>query len=649
MNPTSAALIMHIDLEIAETLVLTALALFADMHLPQTSELVSELADTAYLQTLLQQPQRSWPELIDSLEQQLPRLPGTLGQVVRDYQLNAADFFLLSLCGVLESHHQAVLLIGLLQQPQQPRPELHLCCAICHRLFKRAYTPLDILQHPLVLAGFISLQGDEPLPLRQLQMKPQLWQVINGKTLDWSACRPLAMPDQSILAEALQQRSQQWLSLISQGHIRGLIVRGQQANCLLLAGQLAYQLGFKPVVIDLSVSQDKQIGIVARYGNWLPIIKPDLGPGEHWALPDTLRNRPCLIVLGRDGSIDASSMLEVEVMGLPLEQRQALWQQLLPGFDSSAVAESAHLSAPSIISIAEQASLQAMQKSEQLTNHHLLHARFLETSEQLKLLAQPVERYVDDSMLILPEALSQQLQHLILRCRRREIMHQGLGPTFDSAKNDGVRALFIGESGTGKTLAASFLASSLDAPLYRLDLAAVMNKYIGETEKNLSLMLDHAADQDVILLLDEADALFGKRSDGGEAGERFANMLTNFLLTRIEQHPGIILLTSNSQSRIDKAFMRRLDAVLEFPIPDLAQRRQLWLSHLGKRSPDEAFVNLLAQYCELPGGYIRNVVLNAAVLEDGQLARQAILQSLAWEYKKLGRQLPPQLDRFRGQ
>jgi SpoVK/Ycf46/Vps4 family AAA+-type ATPase len=95
--------------------------------------------------------------------------------------------------------------------------------------------------------------------------------------------------------------------------------------------------------------------------------------------------------------------------------------------------------------------------------------------------------------------------------------------------------------------------------------------------------------------------------------------------------------------------MRRLDAVLEFPIPDLAQRRQLWLSHLGKRSPDEAFVNLLAQYCELPGGYIRNVVLNAAVLEDGQLARQAILQSLAWEYKKLGRQLPPQLDRFRGQ
>lgn len=649
MNRSQTTLIMHIDLEIAETLVLTALALFADMHLPQSPALVTELADTSYLQTLLQQPQRSWTELIDNLEQQLPRLPGTLGQVVRDYQLHVADFFLLSLCGVLESHHQTVLLIGLLQQSQQLRPELHLCCAICHRLFKRAYTPLDILQHPLVEAGFISLQGDEPLPLRQLQMQPKLWQVINGKTLDWSGCRPLVLPDQAILAEALQQRSQQWLKLMTQGHIRGLILRGLQANGLLLAGQLAYQLGLKPVVIDLSVCQEKQIAIVARYGNWLPIIKPVLGPGEHWTLPDVLRDRLCMIVLGRDGSIDASGMLEVDVMGLPLVQRQVLWQQLLPGFDSRAVAESAHLSAPSIISIAEQASLQALQKSEPLTNQHLLHARFLETAEQLKLLAQPVERYVDDSMLILPAALNQQLQHLILRCRRRESMHQGLGPTFDSAIHGGVRALFIGESGTGKTLAASFLASSLNAPLYRLDLAAVMNKYIGETEKNLSLMLDQAADQDVVLLLDEADALFGKRSDGGEVGERFANMLTNFLLTRIEQHPGIIILTSNSQSRIDKAFMRRLDAVLEFPLPDVEYRRQLWLNHLGQRSPDEAFVNLLAQYCELPGGYIRNVVLNAAVLEDGPLTRQAILQALAWEYQKLGRQMPPQLDRFRGQ
>jgi SpoVK/Ycf46/Vps4 family AAA+-type ATPase len=124
-------------------------------------------------------------------------------------------------------------------------------------------------------------------------------------------------------------------------------------------------------------------------------------------------------------------------------------------------------------------------------------------------------------------------------------------------------------------------------------------------------------------------------------------MLTNFLLTRIEQHPGIIILTSNSQSRIDKAFMRRLDAVLEFPLPDIAQRRQLWLSHLGGRKPDGDFVTLLAQYCELPGGYIRNAVLNAAVFEQGSLDKQAILQALAWEYQKLGRQMPPQLNRFR--
>jgi SpoVK/Ycf46/Vps4 family AAA+-type ATPase len=282
-----------------------------------------------------------------------------------------------------------------------------------------------------------------------------------------------------------------------------------------------------------------------------------------------------------------------------------------------------------------------------------LHARFLQSADQLRLLAQPVERQVDAEMLILPETLSRQLQHLILRCQQRETMAQGLGATLNGGVNNGVRALFVGESGTGKTLAASYLATCFAAPLYRVDLAAVMNKYIGETEKNLSLMLDHAADHDVVLLLDEADALFGKRSDGGETSERFANMLTNFLLTRIEQHPGVIILTSNSQSRIDKAFMRRLDAVLEFPLPDVEQRYRLWQSHFGARSPADEFVKLLAQHCELPGGYIRNAVLNAAVFVEANhphnLSKASVLQALAWEYQKLGRQLPAQLDRFRRQ
>lgn len=638
---------IHAGQELAENLVLTALAIFADMHMPQTPELVQELNATQQLQRILQQPDRGWLELVESLDNHLPRLSGNLGQVARDFGLNAADFFLLSLCGVVESHHQAALLIGLLQQPQQPRPELHLISAVCRTLFRQDYTAVDLYRHALLKSGFLQLEGDEPLPLRRLKMAPQLWQLLNGKTMQWSGCRPLADPKTTLLPPELLQSSEQLALLLAQKRIAAVVLRGEQQNCLLLAGRLAQNLGLQAVVIDAGVYQDRQLGLLARYGHWLPILKPQLGPGERLALPDALLDLPAVVILGRDGSVDAAGSAELTVSALAHPQRRALWQTLLPGFDSAAIAETAQLSAPAMVAIAEQAQLRALQNRETLQDKHVLQARFSQSADQLRLLAQPVERRVNAEMLILPDALNQQLQHLSLRCRRRESMSRGLGPTFDPAENLGVRALFIGESGTGKTLAASYLASSLSAPLYRVDLAAVMNKYIGETEKNLSLMLDQAADHDVVLLLDEADALFGKRSDGGEVGERFANMLTNFLLTRIEHHPGIIILTSNSQARIDKAFMRRLDAVLEFPLPDIEQRRRLWLSHFGARGPDHEFVQLLAQHCELPGGYIRNAVLNAAVVNEDKLGKAAVLQALAWEYQKLGRQLPPQLDRFR--
>jgi SpoVK/Ycf46/Vps4 family AAA+-type ATPase len=180
-----------------------------------------------------------------------------------------------------------------------------------------------------------------------------------------------------------------------------------------------------------------------------------------------------------------------------------------------------------------------------------------------------------------------------------------------------------------------------------VDLAAVMNKYVGESEKNLGLVLDEAAASDVVLLLDEADALFGRRSDGGETGERYVNMLTNFLLTRIESHPGIVVLTSNSRSRIDPSFTRRLDAILDFPLPGGEERLRLWDAHLGGRSPGPEVVRLLAAYCDLAGGHIRNAVLNAAARSEAEsgepLETALLLAALADEYRKLGREVPPQV------
>jgi SpoVK/Ycf46/Vps4 family AAA+-type ATPase len=202
-------------------------------------------------------------------------------------------------------------------------------------------------------------------------------------------------------------------------------------------------------------------------------------------------------------------------------------------------------------------------------------------------------------------------------------------------------------SGTGKTLAAGWLATQLGLPLYRVDLAAVTSKYIGETEKNLAQLLARAEQAEVILLFDEADSLFGKRTDVKEANDRFANAQTNYLLQRIETFDGITLLTSNNRTRFDAAFSRRLDLIVEFPAPGPEERRALWLSHLGDAhtlTPRQ--INQLAVGADFTGGHIRNVVLTAAALArsaDRKIEYADVLRGVEGEYRKLSRPVPGEL------
>jgi SpoVK/Ycf46/Vps4 family AAA+-type ATPase len=265
----------------------------------------------------------------------------------------------------------------------------------------------------------------------------------------------------------------------------------------------------------------------------------------------------------------------------------------------------------------------------------------------LDALAQPITSSITDDVLVATPELRSDLESLLMRCRTRDELVEGLGASAAARYHPGVRALFVGPSGTGKTLAAGWIATKLGLPLYRVDLASVTSKYIGETEKNLAQLLARAEQAEVVLLFDEADSLFGKRTDVKEANDRFANAQTNYLLQRIESFDGITVLTSNSKSRFDSAFMRRLDLIVDFPSPGHEERRNLWLSHLGtdhRLSPRE--INQLSVAADLCGGHIRNVVLAAAVI-----ARNAqrpfefadVVAGLQREYRKLGQQMPPEL------
>ena len=220
---------------------------------------------------------------------------------------------------------------------------------------------------------------------------------------------------------------------------------------------------------------------------------------------------------------------------------------------------------------------------------------------------------------------------LMLRARHRERLGGDLG------QGVGVRALFAGPSGTGKTLAARHVADRLGKDLYRIDLAATVSKYIGETEKCLERALSAAEELDVVLLLDEGDALMARRTDVGSSNDRYANLETNFLLQRIESFEGVILVTSNDADRIDPAFARRLDAVVTFRLPDAVMRRRILANQLGGHAISAPLLDDVACRCTLTGGQLRNVALHARLLaleRDSRPDDATLRAAIEREYRK---------------
>jgi SpoVK/Ycf46/Vps4 family AAA+-type ATPase len=263
--------------------------------------------------------------------------------------------------------------------------------------------------------------------------------------------------------------------------------------------------------------------------------------------------------------------------------------------------------------------------------------------QQLDTLATRVEARGAWGGLVVNEVTAAKLHELEQRCVHREDLLDRLGPAFGST-NRGVRALFTGSSGTGKTLAATILASVLGMDLYRVDLSAVVNKYIGETEKNLNKVLSRAEELDVVLLLDEGDSLLGNRTDVKSANDRYANLETNYLLQRLESYQGIVVVTTNANQLIDRAFQRRIDVVVTFVPPGTAERHAIWEMHLPRdHEVDRPFLTDVAQRCALSGGQIRNAALSATLLAmtpASAVTNRHLLEAIESEYRKAGALCP---------
>jgi hypothetical protein len=251
--------------------------------------------------------------------------------------------------------------------------------------------------------------------------------------------------------------------------------------------------------------------------------------------------------------------------------------------------------------------------------------------------------------LVLPADQTRRLHELVARQRGRSTVYGRWG--FSPRPSTGVVALFAGPSGTGKTLAAEVVAGALGLDLYKIDLSSVVSKYIGETEKNLERIFGAAAAGDLVLFFDEADALFGKRSDVGDAHDRYANIEVAYLLQRLETYDGIVILATNLQRNIDQAFTRRISVGVEFDEPDEEYRRVIWQRCLPATAPVDALdLDFLARQFEVTGGTIRNAVLAAAFLaadEAGPITMERVIRALQREFQKQGRlRTASEFDRY---
>jgi hypothetical protein len=364
-----------------------------------------------------------------------------------------------------------------------------------------------------------------------------------------------------------------------------------------------------------------------------------------------LTELPAAVVLYGAGSWDPAWSRQVpyrcDAAAPEPDERRRLWAGELdgeagPDLDTADVAGPFRLTGEQVRRAAQAARLQARAAGRPVGAEDVRAGARAQNAAGLERLARRIEPAVGFQDLVLPDDVLEQLRELTVRARHRELVLGRWGMAGASSRRRGLTALFAGASGTGKTMAAEVLASEMGLDLYVVDLASVVDKYVGETEKNLDRIFAEAESVNGVLLFDEADALFGKRSDVSDAHDRYANVEVAYLLQRMELFEGIAILATNLRSNLDEAFARRLDALVDFPEPEEEDRLRLWRRCLGTAAPREDGLDLefLARAFRLSGGNIRNIVVAAAYaaaeggvpISIGHLAR-----ATQREYRKLGR------------
>ncbi|WP_375506026.1 ATP-binding protein [uncultured Nostoc sp.] len=552
-----------------------------------------------------------------------------------------------------------------LDNSHQPYPTF----ALALSLFEQPTWDALSWERPLRYWRLIEIHqsGVQPLTTSGLRVDERILNYIKGlnslddrlvsllmpmETAEWAVKLP---PSQNAVVETIiqqlhQTHREQRLPIIQ-------LVGADSLSKQLIAQHVAAQLDkyIYRLAVELLPTQAGELETIARLWHRESLLLPlalYLDAQEIDTKPITeAQALPLHRFLTRSGGLLFLSTREVrQNLGLPTivvdvekptaREQKTTWTEALGGVADSSpqlLATQFNLNLVKIEQIAQQVLAETPDCEIQ---NRLWSACLASTRPQLDTLAQRLDPKATWNNIVLPAEETNLLHQIADQIRQRSLVYQQWGFHNRMNRGMGISALFAGESGTGKTMAAEVIANDLQLNLYRIDLSSVVNKYIGETEKNLRRLFDAAEDGGAILFFDEADALFGKRFEVKDSHDRYANIEVNYLLQRLEAYRGLAILATNLKSSLDYAFMRRLRFIVNFPFPGVAERQVIWRKVFPPETPTQDLdFNRLARL-NMTGGSIHNIALNAAFLAAGAgtpVTMQLVLAAARTEFRKLDR------------
>ena len=524
----------------------------------------------------------------------------------------------------------------------EPRPTFALAMAVLPEPHWDALAP----ERPLRRWGLVTLAGTGPVATRQLSIDEHLLHTVTGLVDDSSTLDGLGMlrrdpgrltPTQAATADEL--------AAAAVGLGGPLLVRldGDDRDAqVAVAERVAARLGLVLLTVRDAALVETDLTRTAMLLDREAILADRIVLTSNERLLALLQAR-VVVALGEAAVPDRTVL--ARRIDLPTGAEQVdLWSQALGAHPDPELAaasrEVAHhyrLPARSIEAIAAEFSVLPEAGADDL--RRLTRERARVGLGGLAELIEPKATWAD---LVLPEGQLQLLGDLARQVRHRSQVYDDWGFASRSNRGLGITALFAGESGTGKTMAAEVIAGDLGLDLYRIDLSAVVSKYIGETEKNLRKLFDAAEAGGAVLLFDEADALFGKRSDVKDSHDRYANLEVAYLLQRMEAYRGLAVLTTNLASNVDRAFLRRLRFVIQFPFPDQHLRTELWRRVFPLRTPTQGLDPDALSRLQASGGSIHAMAVSAAfaaAAEGSPVRPEHVLHAAKVEYAKAERTL----------